>query len=291
MTTSLETPKEASSADVTEGGNENAIPGKSAPAAESHEESGGRPRRDKAVERLFKMQTKFMGEQGATNKLLLDAIQKLTSTTSAKKKPEFKDFDKPEDFATAIEEWSTEEVVRKANEPKPAKKTEESGQGGGEVKELSSEQRVQFLSERFGLDEEVSEQFVEAQEEASDRIPDFEEVVSDPKIPSSRILSRLIIELGDADLQYHLSKRENRLKALELSKLKRSGDVLEKLKEIQEEIAESGDGPGPREKDPEAPITPVNNSRNKTKKSPAQESQEEYFARRQAEINKTKRLV
>jgi hypothetical protein len=101
----------------------------------------------------------------------------------------------------------------------------------------------------------------------------------------------LIIELGDADLFYHLSLRENRVKALALSKLKRSGDVLEQLKEIQAEIAGQDGTPRAREKDPEAPINPVGTSRLKTKKSPAQESQEEYFARRQAEINKSRRFV
>jgi hypothetical protein len=291
--TLLETPKEASSTDVTQGNNEEAIGGKKVPATEGHEEPGQRPqRRDKAVERLFKMQTKFMGEQGATNKLLLESIQKLTSQSSAVKKPEFKDFDKPEEFADAIEKWSAGEVIRKASEPKQPVSGKESTPANGETVELSDEQRSQHLSQKFGLDEEVSEQFIEAQNDASERIPDFEEVVSDPKIPSSRTLSRLIIELGDADLYYHLSLRANRLKTLELSKLKRSGDVLEKLKEIQAEIAEQDpETPRAREKDPEAPINPVGSSRVKTKKSPAQESQEEYFERRQAEINKSKRLV
>lgn len=286
-----ETPKEASSGDVTQGNADEAIPGKNAPAPENHDDSDHRPaRRDKAVERLFKVQTKFMGEQAATNKLLLESIQKLTSTASAKKKPEFKDFDKPEEFADAIEEWSGGEVLRKASETKPTP-GKEAPPASGEATELSDEQRTQHLSQKFGVDEEVAEQFIEAQSEASERIPDFDEVVSDPKIPSSRTLSRLIIELGDADLFYHLSLRENRVKALALSKLKRSGDVLEQLKEIQAEIAGQDGTPRAREKDPEAPINPVGTSRLKTKKSPAQESQEEYFARRQAEINKSRRFV
>lgn len=292
-TASIETPKEASSTDVTQGNADEAIPGKKAPTPESNDDGEHRPvRRDKAVERLFKMQTKFMNEQNATNKLLLDNLQKLTSTASAKKKPEFKDFDKPEDFANAIEEWSTGEVLRKASEPKQPVPGKESTPASGEQVELSGEERVKLLSQKFGVDEEVAEQFVEAQAEASERIPDFDEVVSDPKIPSSRTLSRLIIELGDPDLFYHLSLRANRVKTLELSKLKRSGDVLEKLKEIQAEIGEQDTGtPRSREKDPEAPITPVGTARAKTKKSPADESQEEYFARRQAELNKSKRFV
>jgi hypothetical protein len=109
-------------------------------------------------------------------------------------------------------------------------------------------------------------------------------------------LSRLIVELGDADLQYHLSKRENRVKTLELAKLKRSGDVLEKLKEIQAEIAETAEGgeegAAPKKKPAaDSPINPVGSTKVKHSKTPANESSDEYFNRRQKELDKTKRLV
>jgi hypothetical protein len=291
------TPKEASSTAVADGNageNKEAIPGKKAPGEETSEnngQNGHHSRRDKGLERVFKMHTKFAAEQTATNKLILETLQGLKGglASNADKKPDIKDFEKPEEFATAIEEWSGREVERKAAAPKAPEKKAPAGE---EPTELSDEQRVQVLSQKFGVDEEIAEAFVEAQAEASDRIPDFEEVVSDQKIPSSRTLSRLIIELGDADLQYHLSKRENRVITLELSKLKRSGDVLEKLKEIQAEIGENkGEGEeGARKGDPEAPITPVGSAKAPSRKSPAAQSADEYFAQRQAQVNKEKRL-
>jgi len=289
MNATVGTPAE-SSASVTTEQQDTAIPGNR--EVETPEENGKLSRRDKGLERMFKMHTKFVGEQQATNKLLLETPQKISGNVSASadKKPDIKDFEKPEEFAKAIEDWTGREVTRKASEPKkePSKKK-------GDEEEpvfVSDEQRAEILSQKFGLDIEITDDFVNQQALAAEKYVDFDEVVSDPKVPSSKIMSSAIIEQSDgAALQYFLSKRENRLKALELSKLKRSGDVLEKLKEIRELIGEDTRAPaGAPKSDPDGPISPVNSSRAPDKKSPAKENSNEYFARRQQEVNKTKRL-
>jgi hypothetical protein len=238
-------------------------------------------RRDRGLERLFGTIHKHIAEQGKFNQEITSRLEKgsLANEVARDPKPTLETSDNdPEKMGTELAAWTLRDNERKARKKEVDRPRPSSGP-------LPPEVRAQSLSEKIGVDEEVALDFIEQQEDAKEIYSDFDKVVNNRAIPSSAILNKCIVESKQgAKIQYLLGKDQVRAEAI--AKLTRTKDVLIALEKLEEEVS-STDSDAEEEI---TPIAPVGGSRSQTRKPLEKMNSEDYFAVRQAELNKTRRF-
>lgn len=262
-----ETPEQQAQREEAEGKLED---GEGKPDSEKAEEDAAAKRSQRVQKRIDQL-TKQRHEALREAETLREENRKLKESQAVEPpaddpRPNFDDYDSVQKFEQDYDRWARRQAQR----------------------ETQAQPQTVPVEEQEAID-----RIQNAAIEASDRYPDFEQVVYDPSLPLTQEMIRAASETESvADVLYHLGKNREeaqRLSQLNGTSLVREMGRIEARLEAQKEQKGSGEQPAEGASGAPEPISTVGGSRAKRDPKPDEMSTEQWMRWRQEQINRKQR--